>query len=189
MHVRLAISDDAAAVAAIYRPIVETTTISFEEVAPDEAEMRARIDRTLQTYPWLVAEESGGVLGYAYASRWRERAAYRWSVETTAYVHERARGRGVGSALYEALFRVLDAQGFHRAYAGITLPNDASVALHTAVGFLPAGVFHDAGCKFGRWCDVAWFERPLAAAEIVPPNETIPLPRLPARALHGALGG
>ncbi len=145
--------------------MVERTAISFEETAPDEAEMRARIAGKLPTYPWLVFEDGGEVLGYAYAGRWRERAAYRHSVEVTAYVREGARGRGIGRTLYEALFRVLAAQRFHRAFAGVTLPNDASVALHRAVGFMPVGVFHEAGYKLGAWHDVGWYERAIGEAK------------------------
>ena len=179
--VRPATPDDAAALAAIYRPIVETTTISFEEVAPDAVAMRERVEKTLASYPWLVAADGNAVLGYAYAGRWRDRAAYRWSVETTAYVAASARGRGIGTALYGALVRVLDVQGFRRAFAGITLPNDASIALHERAGFTRAGVFRDAGYKLGRWCDVAWYERPVNEAA-GRPAEPIMLRDLPRSA-------
>jgi L-amino acid N-acyltransferase YncA len=185
--IRLASPDDAAPVAAIYRPIVETTAISFEEGAPSDAEMRERIERTLRTYPWVVADGEDGVIGYAYAGRWRERAAYRWTVETTAYVRDDARGRGVGRALYAALFRVLAVQRFHRAFAGITLPNDASVALHRAAGFTDVGVYRHAGYKHGAWHDVGWFERALAEPA-QPPGEPIALAALTATALDAALG-
>lgn len=186
---RLATRDDAAAIAAIYRPIVEATTISFEESAPTDDEMRARIERTLTTYPWIVLDQGDGVRAYAYGGRWRERAAYRRSVEVTVYVREDARGRGAGAAAYAALFRVLAAQGFRRAYGGITLPNDASEALHRAAGFTPVGVYHEAGFKLGRWCDVAWYERALSDSAAVPPPEPIPLPQLAPAALARALGG
>ncbi len=147
--------------------------------------MRGRIEEKLATYPWLVFDD-GGVLGYAYAGRWRERAAYRRSVEVTAYVHDNARGRGIGRALYEALFRVLAAQGFHRAFAGITLPNDASVALHGAVGFVPVGVFHEAGYKFGAWHDVGWYERAIGE-ETSPGAEPAPLHALAATVVGKAV--
>src|SRR5947209_7654309 len=147
VNLRLATPDDAAAIVEIYAPIVESTPISFEDDAPTVDEMRARIEKTLRTYPWLVAEDAGVLLGYVYASRHRERAAYRWSVEVTAYVGEAARGRGIASALYRALFRVLEGQGYRSAFAGIALPNEASVALHRAVGFTPIGVFHAIGYK------------------------------------------
>ncbi len=162
--IRAVTPDDAAGIAAIYRPIVEQTVISFEEIAPGEPEMRGRIASTTATHPWLVCDDGGEVLGYAYARRWRERAAYRWSVETTAYVRNDARKRGIGRALYRALFGTLEAQGFHRAFAGIALPNDASVALHENVGFTRVGTFHEAGRKFEAWIDVVWYERAIGAA-------------------------
>jgi len=137
VDLRLAAASDAAQIVEIYAPIVETTPISFEEVAPSVAEMQKRITETMRTFPWLVAERDGVVAGYVYATRFRGRAAYRWSVEATAYVRESARGAGIGSALYRALFRILAAQGYRNAFAGITLPNAPSVALHLAVGFTP----------------------------------------------------
>jgi phosphinothricin acetyltransferase len=182
----LATAADAGAIAEIYAPIVQSTAISFEEVAPSAGEMRARIEKTLVMYPWLVADGDGAVLGYAYAGRWRERAAYRWSVEVTAYVLETARGRGIGGTLYRALFRILEVQGFHRAFAGITLPNDPSVALHRSVGFTIVGVFQDAGHKFGAWHDVGWYERPIGA-DGGPPHEPIPLPQVAASVVAEAL--
>lgn len=143
---------------AIYAPIVESTAISFEQVAPDAAEMRARIGTHPANKPWIVAEIDGAVAGYAYASNFRGRWAYRFSTEVTVYVAERARGAGVGRALYRALMRLLASQGYRRAFAGISLPNDASIALHRAAGFTDAGVVHAAGQKFGRWHDVGFYE-------------------------------
>jgi L-amino acid N-acyltransferase YncA len=112
------------------------------------------------------------VIGYAYGAQHRDRAAYAWSAEVSAYVHANAQGAGVGKALYASLFAVLSLQGFRSAYAGITLPNAASVRLHEAVGFTPVGVYHDIGYKFGRWHDVAWFERVLGPheTEVRPPR-------------------
>jgi L-amino acid N-acyltransferase YncA len=150
---------DAAAIAEIYRPIVESTIISFEESAPDANEIAARIARTAADYPWLVACLDGSVNGYAYAHRFRERAAYRHSVEVSVYVDEAARGRGVGRMLYETLLARLQDEGYHRAFAGIALPNDASVALHRSVGFELIGVYSESGRKFDRWIDVAWWQR------------------------------
>jgi len=188
MHLRLATAADAGAIAAIYAPIVASTAISFEEVAPGADEMRSRIETALRTYPWVVAEDDGQVLGYAYGGTWRPRRAYRWTVEVTAYVHPSAHGRGVGRALYAALFRVLEAQGFHRAVAGIALPNDASIALHRAVGFEAVGVYREVGHKLGAWHDVAWFERPIGVPGAAA-DEPIPLADLPGAVLGAALAG
>jgi phosphinothricin acetyltransferase len=160
VHVRAASVDDAASIAEIYRPIVEQTIISFEEIAPDADEMRKRIEMTTAAaYPWLVACDRDDVLGYAYAGRHRERAGYRYSVDVSIYVSGRARRSGIGTALYTRLFDLLAAHGFHRAFAGVTLPNDASVALHRRFGFSEVGIYREAGYKFGRWLDVMWFQR------------------------------
>lgn len=175
MRIRLATPDDGRAVAGIYRPAVTDAAISFELEPPDGEEMGRRISRTLERTPWLVCERGGVVLGYAYASPFRDRAAYQWSAEVSAYVHSDARRLGVGRALYASLFAALVVQGYRNAYAGITLPNEASVGLHTAVGFTPVGVYRGVGYKHGAWHDVAWFERPLAP-RIADPPAPRPLP-------------
>ena len=172
--IRLARVSDAGAIAAIYKPIVESTTISFEEHAPGEDTLRVKIADGMVRYPWLVEDVEGAVLGYVYASEHRARAAYRWSVDVSAYVHESARGRGIGSRLYRALFGLLERQRFHRAFAGIALPNEASVALHRAVGFTPVGVYREVGFKLGAWRDVMWMERPLGPSE-PPPGDPLAL--------------
>jgi L-amino acid N-acyltransferase YncA len=168
-ELRLATEDDAAAMAEIYRPIVVGTPISFEIDPPDEREMRQRIRDLLPAYPWLVCAHRGDVVGYAYASRHRVRAAYQWSVDTSVYVHTAFQRRGSGRALYMSLFCILAAQGFFRAYAGITLPNPGSVALHEASGFEPVGVYRAVGHKLGRWHDVGWWQRSLQPAVVEPP--------------------
>ncbi len=157
--IRSATPEDAAALLAIYAPLVETTAISFEERPPAPDEMARRIEATLPTHPYLLAEAEGAVLGYAYAGPHRARPAYRWSVDVTVYVAERARGGGVGRALYEALLADLSARRFHAAFAGIALPNPASVALHEALGFRHLGTYREVGFKFGRWHDVGWWQR------------------------------
>jgi L-amino acid N-acyltransferase YncA len=170
--IRVATPRDARAVHEIYAPVVRDTVISFELEPPTVAEMERRIAATLAAFPWLVWEEGGRVAGYVYASRHKERAAYQWSVDVTAYVHPDFRRRGVGKALYLELLRVLRMQGFFTAYGGITLPNAASVALHESVGFSPFAVYRGVGYKFGRWHDVGWWQCRLAelAAEPVAPR-------------------
>ena len=173
--VRIAVEADAAAVRDIYAPTVESSAISFELEVPSVVEMAARIVDRLPSYPWLVAEEAGDVVGYAYAGRFAVRAAYAWSVETSVYVAERARGKGVGRALYTALFDILAAQGFRRAMAGIALPNPASVGLHESMGFTQVGVYKAVGWKLGAWQDVGWWQRGLAALGEGPPAPPVPL--------------
>ena len=178
MIVRLADpARDAAAVAAIYRPAVIGSLASFEEIAPDATEMAARMTTTLERTPWLVAEDEGVVSGYAYAGPHRERAGYRWAVNISVYVDAAFHGRGIGRRLYDELLTILRRQGFVNAYAGITLPNAASVALHEAIGMRLVGVYERVGFKAGAWHDVAWYQRRLAETTAAP-AEPIPLPRL-----------
>jgi phosphinothricin acetyltransferase len=168
--IRTATAADAAGLLAIYAPFVEHTAVSFETVVPTLEEFAARIDKSNSRWAWLVAERGGTLLGYAYGSMHRERAAYRWSVETSAYVDPRFQRQGVGMGLYHALFAVLADKGYCNAFAGATLPNDASVALHRSVGFEPIGVFKSIGRKFGAWHDVAWMQRRLRAG---PPDDEV----------------
>lgn len=166
MLVRPATADDAVAVAAIYAAIVRDTAISFEVEPPTIDEVRARIVSMVRTLPWLVSiEDNGAIDGYAYASRHRERAAYQWSVDTTVYVRADRRGRGVGKRLYWALFDELMHLGYCEAFAGIALPNDASVALHEATGFTPIGVYRQVGYKLGAWHDVGWWQKRVQALD------------------------
>lgn len=164
MRVRLADpSTDAQRVAEIYRPAVEGSFISFEEVAPGTAEMTTRMRKVLERLPWLVAEnDEGSVIGYAYASPHRERPAYRWSVDISVYVDGSWQRRGVGRALYAELLSILRRQGYVNVYAGIGLPNPASVALHESIGMRRIGVYERVGYKLGEWRDVAWFGMRLA---------------------------
>lgn len=170
---RVATPDDAEPIAAIYAPFVRDTVISFETTVPDTAEIAQRITATLETHPWLVAEEAGRVIGYAYASQHRSREAYRFSCDVTVYLADGARGRRLGTRLYTELFRLLRAQGFRNAFAGIALPNPASVALHESIGFRRLGIYRDVGFKLGAWHDVGWWQLVLddteaAPAEIIP---------------------
>ncbi len=168
-RIRLATPADGPALAEIYRPAVTDCSTSFELDAPDGAEMARRATKCMERTPWLVYERDGQVVGYAYGGLHRERAAYQWSAEVSAYVHHGAHRRGLGRALYTSLFAVLVMQGYRNAYAGITLPNDASLRLHAAVGFTQVGVYRGIGYKHGAWHDVAWFERVLAPRDIDPP--------------------
>jgi phosphinothricin acetyltransferase len=175
--IRLARESDGDALAAIYRPVVAATPASFELVPPDGAEMARRIRDTLPAYPWLVCEVDGRVAGYAYGMRHRARPAYRWSAEVSVYIDAAHRRGGIGRGLYTSLFAILGAQGYCTAFAGITLPNPGSVALHEALGFEPIGVFRRIGHKFGQWHDVGWWQRPLReyGAE---PTEPVPVTTL-----------
>jgi phosphinothricin acetyltransferase len=162
---------DAGACAEIYAPHVEDSPVSFEERAPDAAEMAARVERYGASHAWLVAEREGGVVGYAYATAFNQRPAYRWSASVSVYVAEEARGSGVGRALYEALFERLRGRGFRMACAGITLPNEASVGLHESLGFEQTGLNREIGWKQGAWRDVGWFQLELSPASDGPPPE------------------
>lgn len=161
VQLRVARPADAPRIREIYAPVVAETAISFEETPPSVAEVRHRIEQTLERYPWLVCERDGRVVGYASAHRHRRRAAYRWAVDTSVYVDPAARRRGVGRGLYRALFGVLRLQGYVHAYAGTTLPNPASVGLHEAVGFEPVGTYDHVGYKHGAWRSVRWWHRQL----------------------------
>jgi L-amino acid N-acyltransferase YncA len=155
-RIRSVTSADAESVRMIYAPYVSDSATSFEALVPDVAEMARRIEAQADRYPWLVFESGERILGYAYASPHRARTAYQWSVEVSVYVHADAHRRGVGRALYVALFELLRRQGYVNAYAGITLPNASSVGLHESLGFVPVGVYREIGFKFDRWHDVEW---------------------------------
>jgi L-amino acid N-acyltransferase YncA len=185
--IRLATKADGSALAAIYAPAVVECATSFELEAPDGAEMARRVERVTARTPWLSCTHDGAVAGYAYASAHRDRPAYQWSVEVSAYVRADAHRAGVARALYTSLFAVLVLQGFRNAYAGITLPNTASVGLHEAMGFTPVGVYRGVGYKFGAWHDVVWLERALGSRTADPAVPT-PLPAvLDTPAFHAAL--
>lgn len=180
MIVRLADPEtDAAAVAEIYRPAVESSLASFEEVPPTAAEMAGRMRTSLERLPWLVAEDEGRVVGYAYAGPHHQRAGYRWSVNISVYVAGSHHGRGLGRALYDELLAILRRQGFVNVYAGITLPNPSSVALHEAIGMRRIGLYEGVGFKHGAWHDVAWYHLRLADPA-GRPAAPIPLPDLVA---------
>ncbi|GGM57671.1 phosphinothricin acetyltransferase [Halarchaeum rubridurum] len=158
---RLARPDDAAAVRRIYAPYVEGTSITFETSPPSVAACRERIADTLPDYPWLVCERDGEVVGYASAGPVRAYDAFEWAVESSVYVAESAQGEGIGRALYEALLALLDEQGYAVVYGVVTLPNEASVALHESLGFEREATFAGMGYKHGAWHDVGWWSRAL----------------------------
>jgi len=175
MQIRAALPDDAEQIASIYAPIVRDTAISFELVPPSAEEMRGRIAAVTVALPWLVGVDAatGSVVGYAYAGRHRDRAAYRWSVDSTIYVDASHRGRGVARLLYTALFTDLAALGYFQVFAGIALPNAASVGLHEALGFSPIGVYRAVGYKCGNWRDVGWWQKALRTADGAQPPEPL----------------
>jgi L-amino acid N-acyltransferase YncA len=170
--VRAASEQDAAACAAIYAPYVTGTAITFETDAPSPAEMARRILAASQSHAWLVLEDEGRVAGYAYGAPLHSRPAYRWACEVSVYLELGRRRTGAGRALYEALLARLTERGFRIAVAGITLPNDASVGLHRAMGFERAGTYRRIAFKLGRWHDEAWAQRILATDGDPPPEPT-----------------
>ena len=161
-NIRRANATDAMQLIEIYRPAIEASNTSFELEVPAADEFANRIKNALARHEWLVMEDGDQILGYAYAGAHRARAAYQYSVETSVYVHRDFRGQKVGKNLYVELLSKLKAMQFHNAYAGITLPNDASVRLHETLGFEAIGVFREVGFKNGQWHDVSWWQRPLA---------------------------
>lgn len=170
--IRPAQESDAAAVAAVYAPYVDSTAVSFEAEAPTAAVMAQRISTTLDTHPWLVAERDGEIVGFAYAGKHSQRAAYRWTVDVTVYVREQERRSGVGRRLYAALLATLRGQGFRSAFAEIVLPNPGSARLHETLGFRPVGTHKDIGFKLGRWHDIEYWRLGLSDGP-GPPSEPL----------------
>lgn len=185
---RSATPADAAALAAIYAPYVRDTVVTFETEVPGADEFARRIARIGAVHPWLLAELDGATVGYAYASEYRTRPAYRWSVEVTVYLAGAARRRGIGRGLYARLFDLLRAQGYVNAYGVVTLPNAASVGLHEAMGFVPLGVHRHTGYKHGAWHDVGWWQLTLREPPSAP-GEPLPFARLDAASVRQSLIG
>jgi L-amino acid N-acyltransferase YncA len=160
--IRAAAAEDAQAIAAIYNHYVLETIVTFEEMPVTAADMARRIAEVeVAALPWLVADLDGRVVGYAYATPWRSRVGYRFSVEVTVYTAPGQKGRGIGSRLYGELLPLLEAKGLHAAMGGLALPNDASIALHEKFGFRKVAHFREAGIKFGHWVDVGYWQRML----------------------------
>jgi len=159
--IRSAASGDTEAILKIYAPYITGTCITFETEVPSIGDFTTRIQNILISYPYLVCEADGRIIGYAYASRHRERAAYKYSADVSVYIAPEYQGFGIGKTLYAHLFELLWKQGIYTVFAGITLPNDKSVGLHKSLGFTEAGIFHNDGYKFSKWLDVLWMEKPL----------------------------
>jgi phosphinothricin acetyltransferase len=160
--IRPATTADATSICAIYNYYVLETTITFEEAAIVPAEMANRMEETLASLPWLVCEADATVRGFAYASKWKGRCAYRHTAEVTVYLDPKFTGQGLGSKLYDALLTDLRQRTFHAVIGGIALPNPASIALHERLGFRKVAHFEQVGCKFGRWIDVGYWQLLLA---------------------------
>lgn len=175
---RIATPADADSILDIYRPYIESTTVTFETVVPTSAEFRRRVEGTLTQYPYLVAEADGTVLGYAYASSYRSRAGFAWTPELSVYVRQGYQGNGIGTHLYGALLDLLRLQGYQNVCSVLSWPNPGSEKLHNHFGFRFAGLQKKCGFKYGQWCDVAILERRLGDYPEPPPTP-IPFPELP----------
>jgi phosphinothricin acetyltransferase len=172
--IRIASEADVDDILRIYGPAVRDEVTTLETVVPSIEEMRQRIRTTLVQFPWLVYDQQGLVHGFAYAGAYRQRQAYKWSVEVSIYVDALARRQGRGRTLYTRLFDILRQQGYCVAVAGIVMPNDASRQMHEALGFTPAGVIPAVGYKLGAWRDVGWWILRLQPPTEVEPSEPIP---------------
>ena len=161
MQIRLAQPVDAKDILAIYSPYIENTSFTFETETPTEEQFASRITSYLQNWPWLVCEMHGKIAGYAYATKYRERTAYQWSIESSVYIHEDFHKMGIATVLYAALFEILQRQGFRNVYAVINLPNDRSVTFHEGMGFSYFATYEQVGYKLGKWKNVGWWRKTL----------------------------
>lgn len=177
MIIRMVTDEDAAQLLRIYTPYVLHTAITFEYAVPTLEEFRSRIGHILASYPYLAAERDGHICGYAYASPFKSRDAYNWSVETSIYVEEESRGERIGKALYQALEECLSAQNICNLCACIAYPNPTSISFHEAFGYKTIAHFHSSGYKSGKWYDMVWMEKTLTPHQ-VPPEPFIPFPQL-----------
>ena len=158
MKIRPANENDAKGILDIYAPYISDTSYTFESEVPSVSEFAARITSYLERWPWLVCEAEGKIAGYAYASRYRERIGYQWSIECSVYVHDDYLGKGVGFALYKPLFEILKEQGYRNVYAVINLPNERSVRFHEKFGFSYLTTYKNVGYKLGKWKNVGWWQ-------------------------------
>lgn len=177
VKIRTADAADAKGILEIYAPHVLHTPVTFETAVPLIEEMQSRIASCLQKFPWLVCQIEEEIAGYAYAHTHREREAYQWTCECSVYVHEKHQGRGIGTALYQSLFGILKQQGLVNLYAGIVLPNAASVTLHERCGFVLFAEYDNIGYKAGTWHKVGWWSLQLNDHQPKPPPP-LPFPRL-----------
>jgi L-amino acid N-acyltransferase YncA len=161
MSIRPCTPADVAAICNIYNYYIANTVITFEESPVSIVEMQNRIGITTQLFPWLVYEDKGNILGYAYASKWKDRSAYKYTAEVTVYLHHQHCGHGIGSALYKALFEQLARKNIHALLACISIPNAASEKIHNHFGFRQVAHFREVGFKFGRWLDVGYWQKTL----------------------------
>lgn len=188
MIIRIATPQDAPEVQKIYTPYVLNTAISFETEVPSANEMRNRIEASLERHVWLLAEENGRALGYAYAARHHVRPAYQWSADVSVYLEQSAQGKGLGKKLYRILLELISLQGYYQCFAGITLPNEKSRRLHESFGFSFIGRYSNAGYKHGSWYDVGWWEKSLREPVLNPPP-TLPLSALKQTRISALLNG
>lgn len=166
--IRFAAPKDASGILSVYAPFIKDTAVSFETVVPTIAEFEKRIETISESFPYLVCENDGNIVGYAYASAHRERAAYQWSVDLSIYIDPAYHRKRVATALYTALLALLKQQGYHAAFAGITVPNSASESFHKAFGFREVGIFENVGYKLGQWRDVKWMQLDLCEDKSAP---------------------
>ncbi len=185
MKIRFATTADSSALLRIYAQYI-ATPVTFEYVPPTEKEFAERIAGMAAFYPYLAAEGDGGIVGYACAHRHMERAAYQWNAELSVYLDRNFTGRGLGTRLYRILIEMLRLQGVRNVYGGVTSPNPGSEALHESMGFLPIGTCHNAGYKDGRWRDVTWFEKQIAAYDDNP-RPVVSIHAIPAEKLRAIL--
>lgn len=166
--IRLATEEDSDSLLKIYGEFITNTAVTFEVTIPSVLEFSQRIKNVLEKHPWLICEINGENIGYAYASKHRERAAYQWSVDVTVYISPKYHRKHIATALYTALIELLKVQGYYNAYAGVALPNIKSEGFHEFFCFKPVGVFHNVGYKFNEWRDVKWFELAISEHSKIP---------------------
>lgn len=173
ISLRVARKEDAEGILAIYSPFVKNTTVSFEYEVSDVSDYATKVEELLINFPWLIVEADGVIVGYAYASKHRDRPGYAWSAESSIYVHDDFMRKGIATVLYNALFEILAAQNLINVYAGIAQPNEGSTMFHVKMGFTPVGVYKKVGYKNGSWVDVVWLHRTLLKHP-AEPKATIP---------------